>query len=661
MNVGGLSDNRNMTHTPPPHDPNAGAPGDAGEPDVAPRPRKSRVRFTEVNGGGTAIPSGGARTQEVGVQIDLVIDYIGHWHGGTGHSHLTELTKPVACHSSPASTKGDALRELTEEWQHLQLKIARDQAESARVLAELLDLAHRVDHADQIDHAEVARSPESFEDRAESLEECPEQPGDCDSGDAAPEPLQTTPDSGLAVRSFAAELALSINLSDRTIMRQLDEAHTLVTRFPETMRALEHGTVQMAHAKVIMNEGLELSPPEQADYELRVLKVATQTTPGRLRSHARRIADNVRPKSLQERHDEAAQCRMVAVRELSDGMAELTATMPAPLAYGIFDRLTRGARLAKQQAKDIRTVSDVGADAVTDAGTNARTNTNFSVNANSGVSADDNTNASSSTQPTLAQLRTDILAELLLTGVPASDANASPGRNLVGIVPQITLNIPVGAVAEHAELGRYGPIDSDLARQFMAVAPGWDRISLDPDNTVLATDRYRPTEAIRRVLRARDGHCRFPGCLSPVSQCDIDHTLEWVNDGRTEVSNLAHLCRTHHMLKHPDLSAEIKWKVKQQAGGELWWIGPTGHTYTDKTERALASEAAEVALPRSDPPPAPPPDLLPVPPPDPPPSPPAETAALSGPLDAAQTPPHVELTRPHSGEVPPDDSEAVPY
>lgn len=38
---------------------------------------------------------------------------------------------------------------------------------------------------------------------------------------------------------------------------------------------------------------------------------------------------------------------------------------------------------------------------------------------------------------------------------------------------------------------------------------------------------YRPPEAIRRFVRARDGTCRFPGCGVQARRCDLDHVEAW--------------------------------------------------------------------------------------------------------------------------------------
>jgi hypothetical protein len=55
--------------------------------------------------------------------------------------------------------------------------------------------------------------------------------------------------------------------------------------------------------------------------------------------------------------------------------------------------------------------------------------------------------------------------------------------------------------------------------------------------------------AIRRALNARDPGCCFPGCTRR-QYLDAHHIEHWADGGETKLSNLLHLCRTHHRLVH---------------------------------------------------------------------------------------------------------------
>ncbi|WP_194765586.1 HNH endonuclease signature motif containing protein, partial [Microbacterium sp. UFMG61] len=95
------------------------------------------------------------------------------------------------------------------------------------------------------------------------------------------------------------------------------------------------------------------------------------------------------------------------------------------------------------------------------------------------------------------------------------------------------------------------------------------------------------TAPMRRFLRARDQHCRFPGCRTPTHRCDIDHTHDHARGGKTRTDNLSHLCRRHHTLKHPDIHDRHRWTAHQQPDGTITWTSPLGRTYTDPPPRRV--------------------------------------------------------------------------
>lgn len=190
---------------------------------------------------------------------------------------------------------------------------------------------------------------------------------------------------------------------------------------------------------------------------------------------------------------------------------------------------------------------------------------------------------------TIDQLRADIFADILLTANP----EASEHTGLEAIQAQVQVTIPARALAgasdRGAELAGYGAIDAELIRDLAGLAPGWDRLLLDPvTDMVIRTDRYRPTSAMRRHLRARDERCRFPGCRRAALHADIDHSHDHARGGPTAIGNLAHLCGSHHSLKHPDVPERHRWRVRQLTAGILEWTSPTGRVYTDRPPPRVA-------------------------------------------------------------------------
>ncbi|MCO7220744.1 DUF222 domain-containing protein [Klenkia sp. PcliD-1-E] len=97
------------------------------------------------------------------------------------------------------------------------------------------------------------------------------------------------------------------------------------------------------------------------------------------------------------------------------------------------------------------------------------------------------------------------------------------------------------------------------------------------------TDGYTPTAAQYRYLRARDRHCRFPGCRRPAATCDADHVVPYdhhdpATGGPSSVDNLALLCRHHHRLK----THAPGWAFTLDPDGTLVVTTPGGTTLTTR-------------------------------------------------------------------------------
>ncbi|WP_197517476.1 HNH endonuclease signature motif containing protein, partial [Microbacterium karelineae] len=182
------------------------------------------------------------------------------------------------------------------------------------------------------------------------------------------------------------------------------------------------------------------------------------------------------------------------------------------------------------------------------------------------------------------QLRVDILADILLTSAPTGhELHASgTGVGLDRIQAAVQVTIPASQIldpdAGTARVDEGGIIAPDAARRVAGGASGWDRLFVRPESgRVIAVDRYRPSPAQRRALIGRDVTCRFPGCTTPARRADIDHSREYARGGLTEISNMAHLCEPHHVMKH-----NSGWGLRQVEGGVLEWTSPAGRVYRDE-------------------------------------------------------------------------------
>ena len=117
--------------------------------------------------------------------------------------------------------------------------------------------------------------------------------------------------------------------------------------------------------------------------------------------------------------------------------------------------------------------------------------------------------------------------------------------------------------------------------------PTWFAWLGAPDGRIINTSpgRYRISAALARTVRARDQHCRFPGCSVPAARCDLDHLVPHPF-GETSDDNLHCLCRRHHRIKH-----QTGWAVVNLGNNELEWTSPAGRTYRTKPPDAFGYAA----------------------------------------------------------------------
>ncbi len=357
-------------------------------------------------------------------------------------------------------------------------------------------------------------------------------------------------DADFAHRTVAAEIAALWRVSDRTVQHHLDDATTLVTRFPATLASLAAGKISRFHAKIIADAGARIERPEmRAEFEDAILPYAEAESASRLTPVAKRRAEWFLETTIAERHAVARAKRRVAVVDLDDGMAEVSFVTDAVLAHGVYDRVS-------QMARDV---------------SEAEKHTAATIENDSDAPADCESGAEPMVTPrTLDQIRVDLLVDLLLASDPVGHVGTTDtGLGAIRATVQVTVPVltllddRVADPFEAVTLGGFGPIDADTARSLAATAPGWDRILTHPiSGAVLGVDRYQPSKEMRRHLQVRDQHCRFPGCRMSTRRSDADHTIDFQFGGPTEVSNLAHLCRTtpHAETSDPVVSGAETWR-----------------------------------------------------------------------------------------------------
>lgn len=420
-------------------------------------------------------------------------------------------------------------------------------------------------------------------------------------------------------RSMIAEYSAAGCVSTGSIEYAFTDARTLSRSLPAVRAAFTAGLISAGHVRVIVRASAiiddairdgRVDAATMALYENTVLVVAEADTASRTKIHARKVAAALVGETIVETQRRAAGERCVTVRSVGDGLAVLTAILPEWVAVAAHDRLTRMAQhimrtrhdrepaLEPQDEPDgslyIQDLSpeDPRYDAFFETGAIFGDDT-FTTDPLAGrldpmtdPSSPDIEHLPSDTR-TIDQIRADVLSDLLL----ASDPSEAVGSGLDNVTPRIQVTIAAttltGADDRPAELDGHGPLDPEVARCLAGRNNGWSRLFLDANGLVTETDSYTPTEQMRRFLRARDQHCRFPGCRMPVHRCEIDHNHDHARGGRTRIDNLSHFCTRHHSLKHPEVDERYRWTARQLPDGTVTWTSPLGRRYDDPPQRRV--------------------------------------------------------------------------
>ena len=353
-----------------------------------------------------------------------------------------------------------------------------------------------------------------------------------------------------ARRSLTAELACALRITENAAMMLITASTTLVADLPATLSALSAGSISWRHAQVVTDQAESLPASSRLEFEEKILSFAQTHTVSQFNKHARIQRERMHPESIDERHETAVEKRSVSISPAADGMAWMTALLPAESAHAIFNRLTDAAEHARRQG-DLRTIEQLRADALCDG--------------------------------------------LLVSTGSATDLLGTPDVRtiLATIRPTVHVTVPILALLDQTDLpamlNGYGPIDPETAALLAANAPNFIRLLTHPESGAVLSvgrEKYTVTAEMRRWLQIRDGTCRFPGCGRTARRCDIDHTDEWQYGGDTAHNNLAHLCRKHHRLK-----SLTDWAVEQVGDGVLQWTSPTGKIYKTEPEEYIVVQS----------------------------------------------------------------------
>ncbi|EAP99779.1 hypothetical protein JNB_06409 [Janibacter sp. HTCC2649] len=385
----------------------------------------------------------------------------------------------------------------------------------------------------------------------------------------------------------APRLGCSVHMATNRIL----DAIRQLTRTPAVVDAMASGDLDEQRARVVTEETEFLSAESAAEVVERVKDVWGQLTTGPLRRLLARTAAQVDPDAVaQEAEDERAR-RGLTRRTGEHGTDHWRGDFRVEDARGAWAAVTERARqlvrdkkasnleMARSDAmmelilehSDVRVIVHATRAAddearPTDTTADETTPADETTTADEAAPADETASSWEAAAPTGASGAAEDLVEVGGLGqggttfVPRGWLDAAgtsnPDRDL-------TCDNDTGALV-HGDVPAAFARGQGRARHARRKA---ERCGQDLEDF---SQSYRVPDGMARLIRLRDGSCRFPGCGVPSRQCDLDHVRPWPA-GPTSPTNLMALCRRHHQIKQRD-----GWTVKLHPDSTVTWTDPTG-------------------------------------------------------------------------------------
>jgi hypothetical protein len=430
-------------------------------------------------------------------------------------------------------------------------------------------------------------------------------------------------------------LAPLLHLPPRTMAGRLGEARVLVNELPRTLRAALDGELEPWRVGAVVAGAFGVSAERMPDYEVALFGEGglRDATAGVLRKRAERVAAKVDAGVLAQRVVEGRRSRCVrvspgalpgttqwsamaaadrsaqawgAVCELADeyllGKPELTPDQARADAFldlllrnvqvqmvvtigvtdttiaALLDGQDRDVQESGAQARDGQDRDAQDRDAQGQAGRHSAQGSAFRQPPALGDGS------APIPAPALPYLPPDVHPPFTRTAVTtrlfSELTDGTPAAPVAGSLASRSASgsgAGLGAGSGVIDVGACGWLLGDQVAAILRHPDTMIRLArLDPRTgatAYLSSDSYRPGAALARLVRERDGTCRFPGCRVAAARCDLDHAVPFPQ-GPTDVRNLHCLCRRHHGFKH-----HAGWSVDLAWDGTLTWTSPTGRQY----------------------------------------------------------------------------------
>ncbi|PWJ25057.1 hypothetical protein ATK17_1169 [Branchiibius hedensis] len=308
-------------------------------------------------------------------------------------------------------------------------------------------------------------------------------------------------------RVVAAQLGLARRRSPVQAGRLLRIAHLTVAAEP-VREAMRTGELNEEQAGIIRRETDGLTPEDRDRVIEKVADTLGRTSDRHLSDDVRTAAHRVDPELAARRAEAARADRHVSLRSARDGMAHLSAFLPAVEGRACLEALRKGANAAKRQPRP-----EKGPD---------RTPRQW-------------------------------MADLLVHRVSGRDPVTEP------VDVHVNLVVPIDSLISGNEPGYlpgYGPIPAGEVRELLSQREdGVDvrRLFVHPGSGQLVGMESKSRffrGLLAQFVQWRDRRCRTPWCGAPIKE--IDHITAHAKGGATSADNAEGDCQWCNLVKeHP--------------------------------------------------------------------------------------------------------------
>ncbi|WP_407319219.1 DUF222 domain-containing protein [Isoptericola halotolerans] len=303
----------------------------------------------------------------------------------------------------------------------------------------------------------------------------------------------------LARRAVLAEVATVLHVGEHAAGTLCDHANALRAKAPRTLATLSEGRCSWAHASRVARHVADLDDDAAGRVEEAVAPALVTSTPGQIDARVRRARECLHPEPVEVRHAWAVEARGVHLDDGRDGMAWLSAHLPAVVAHAAYDRLARAATSLRGEGASLRrghAMADAFAALLLDDGTLDRTcvpTLPDPAPSEPVLSEPDSPEQPAPSPPPLFLTQQSSFQEPSAPPRPTAPPPLAPTMPSLAalarsIRPRVTVTVPVltllGVADIPGDLDAYGPVSPDVARELAGLAPSLRRVLAHPESGV---------------------------------------------------------------------------------------------------------------------------------------------------------------------------------